>query len=146
MTNEPSVIGDDVLSPVTEEQKNTLLIAVQKLYEETATSKWYHVWSENENDRQDRPIVVERPQIPTPEDWFVEETGKRDFLYGWTNYSHVVFEMAKEVVTEAYGRRFGDDWQEDGRLDNAACDAESKLSEWVESKLKDVSGQYSLVD
>lgn len=139
MSDHTPNIADDVLSPVTEEQKTTLLGEVQKLYEETAASEYHYVWSEDEDGRQEQPVMLERCQIPTPEEWLGEETGERDALDGWTTYSDLVFEMAKKFVSEAYRRRFGDDWQDDGNLDNAACTAESKLSEWVESRLKDVS-------
>lgn len=128
-------VGDDVLSPLTDEDKTTLLDNLQKLYEVGATSEVYHARSENEEELHQ----VERSEIPTLNEWLKELSGKRKLHYGWTENFVVMCAMVRDVVSEAYRRRFGDGWRDDGEIYDAACDAECELRSWLKSKLKDIT-------
>lgn len=147
MSHSIQSLEGDVLSPVSEEQKQSLLREVQELYEGVAGSDWYYSWPDDEeNDcRRPRSVAMERNKTPTPEEWLVEETGTEDWHWGWETFGDQVFKDAEQVVREAYRESFGDDWLEDDELARYSSDAECKLYAWLEHNLRDLnSGTCSI--
>lgn len=134
----------DFMSLITVDQRESVLDDVQQWYEECAGSGYRYEWPESDGSFGVRrePYAEEREFEPSPDEWLGELTGRRD-LYGWSNYDDEVFELCKANVWEAYRQRFGDDWLDDGELNDAACEVEMELHEWVVSRLREPTSDES---
>jgi hypothetical protein len=76
-------------------------------------------------------------EVPRFDVWLGEYTGEvlPSFMPGagwdYPTFGNEVGGLAQAVVHDAYERQFGDEWQSDCEVDNAACDDESALYDWV---------------
>ncbi len=138
-----------IASPVTDEDRQALLEEVREMYRAWTRNAYRYEWYDNHEpfDRSGALEMVPMADVPDFDEWLGEYTGEvlPSFMAGagwdYPTFGNEVWNLAQAFVRDAYERRFGEEWQSDDELDNAACEDESALYNWVVAQLAHIDQQ-----